>query len=159
MYGNKSIKLKAAILLIIFSMNTVIGLACSVGVDFRFNATHHQDEEEVAGASVHVHANGNKHHHESKATGHQNKHKGDNCKSKEDTDNCCNDKVPKFSQLDKAIPHSFAIIPIFFTAFISSFYNLDILVCSQATKSTKYFVRGHHPPIPDILIASQRFQI
>ncbi len=115
--------------------------------------------EETAGASVHVHANGNKHHHESKATGHENKNKGDNCKSKEDKDNCCNDKVTKFSKLDKAVPQPFTLSPVFYTPFNSSFYNIDVLVSSQVTKSTKYFVRSHHPPIHDILIAIQRFQI
>jgi hypothetical protein len=159
MTQNTSIKIKAALLLLIFSMNTVIGFACSVGLDLGFNSTHHHEEEATAGASVHVHAGGKKHHIESKATDHQNKLNADSYKSQEDKDNCCNDKVTKFSLLDKAIPQPFTVNPIFFTVFISSFYNIDILGASQFTKSTKYLVRGHHPPIPDILIAIQRFQI
>ena len=41
------------------------------------------------------------------------------------------------------------INPVFFTTFISSFYNFDPLFTSRTT-STKYFVKSHHPPIPDI---------
>ena len=149
-------QLKAAFLLIVFSLNTVIGFACAIGIDLGYDSKHHHDNEATETA-IHVHADGKKHNHDYDAdNGH---HKADNHKSGDDKDSCCHDKVTKFSQLDKAIPQSSADNTIFFTAFISSFYNIDILVASQITKSTKYFVRGHHPPIPDILIAIQRFQI
>lgn len=141
----------------VFSLNTVVGFACALGVDMGFNSHHHDDE--ATEAVVHVHADGKKHHHQSEGDGHQHEHKGDNHKSKDDKDNCCNDKVTKFSQLDKAVPQPSAVNAIFFTAFISSFYNIDTLVASQITKSTKYFVRSHHPPIPDIRIAIQSLQI
>ncbi len=156
MKQNISIQIKAALLLIVFSMNTVIGFACAVGIDMGFNSTHHH-EDETTEAALHVHADGKKHNHHNEAGGHQ--HKADAHKSCDGKDNCCDDQVTKFSQLDKSVPQSLAVNPIFFTAFISSFYSIDILAASQVTKSTKYFVRGHHPPIPDILIAIQRFQI
>ncbi len=152
-----TIQLKAAFLLTVFSLNTVIGLACAVGIDMGYNSKHHHDDDEAAEAAVHVHAYGKKHNHHNEAGNHQ--HKADAHKSSDGKDNCCDDQVTKFSQLDKSVPQSLAVNPIFFAAFISSFYNIDILISSQATKSTKYFVRSHHPPIPDILIAIQRFQI
>ncbi len=162
MKGNTSIQLKAALLLIVFSMNTVIGFACAVGLDMDFNSKHHHDELETKEA-VHLHEDGKKHvHHELKESYAASHHhdEGNNLDSEDnDSDNCCNHQVTKFEQLDKTIPHALAINPVFFTAFISSFYNIDILAASQVTKSTKYFVRSHHPPIPDILIAIQRFQI
>jgi hypothetical protein len=157
MTRNISIKLKAVFLLMVFSLNTVVGFACVLGVDMGFNSRHHHDE--ATEAIVHVHADGKKHPRQREAGGHQHKHKGDNHKSKDDNDDCCNDNVTTFSQLDKAVPQPSAVNPIFFTAIISSFYNIDILVASQVAKSTKYFVRGHHPPIANILIAIQRFQI
>ena len=162
MNQNVSTKLKVAFLLIVFSMNTVIGFACAVGLDMGFNSKHEHDECESKKA-VHPHEEGVKHAHPGQNESHaaSNHHEEVNNPDNEDSDNdnCCNKQVTKFEQLDKAIPHSFAINPVSFTAFIFSFYNIDILVASQITKSTKSFVRGHHPPIPDILIAIQRFQI
>ena len=69
MKGNTSIRLKAALLLIIFSMNTVIGFACAIGIDMGFNTTHHHDEE-AKEVTIHVHADGKKHQHHDKATRH-----------------------------------------------------------------------------------------
>lgn len=162
MKRNISIQIKAAFLLIAFSMNTVVGFACSVGIDMGYNSKNHHDEFETKGA-VHVHEDGKKHVHpeqkESQSASHHHDEVNNPDNEGNDSDNCCNDQVTKFEQIDKAIPHSSAVNFIFFTAFISSFYNIDNLVASQITKSTKYFVRGHHPPIPDILIAIQRFQI
>ena len=149
-----TIQIKAAILLIVFSLNTIVGFACAIGIDMGYNTKDHHDNE-VTEAAIHVHSDGEKHdHNEAK-----NRYDADNHKIVDDKDNCCNDTVTKLSQIDKAIAQSSVMNPVFFTAFISSFYNIDILVASQATKNTKYFVRGHHPPIPDILIAIQRFQI
>lgn len=159
MYRTISIKIKATFLLIVFSLNTVISFACFVGLYLEHNATQHQDKENVSRESVHVHADGNKHHHERKASQHQKKTKEDNCRSNKDADNCCNDQVTKFSQLDKDITQPYAISPVFYTPFVFNVYKIDVLVSSQIAKSTRYFVRGHHPPIPDILIAIQRFQI
>ncbi|MEO5991649.1 MAG: hypothetical protein ABIP68_08440 [Ferruginibacter sp.] len=157
-----SIQLKAAFLLIVFSLNTVIGFACAIGIDMGYNSKGHHDEYETKEA-VHVHDNGMEHIHHEQEENHFTSHHHDEVNNLDnvsnESDNCCNDQVTKFEQLDKAIPKSSAVNPIFFTAFLSSFFNIDILVASQATKNTKYFVRGHHPPIPDILIANQRFQI
>lgn len=159
MKRNTPIQLKAAFLLIVFSLNTVIGFACSVGIDMGFNSKHHH-EEEATEAVVHVHKDGKQHvHHERKNThshdlaAHQNK-------SGSDKDNCCNDKVKSFQQLDKTVPTSVnAIHPVFFTAFLASYYNINILPHSDIVKDIKPFVRSYHPPIPDIRIAIQSFQI
>lgn len=144
-----SIKLKAVFLILVFSLNTVVGFACAIGVDMGFNTTHHHKEEAT---EIHVHADGSKHHHEKK----EHKHS-----EKDSKDDCCNDKVLKFAQVDKSIPQSLntGINPIFFTAFTSSFYNIDVLYTSKVSTSAKYFARDHHPPIPDIRIAIQSFQI
>ena len=69
MKRNISIQLKAALLLIVFSLNTVIGFACAMGVDMGFN-THHHDEEEATETTVHVHADGKKHQHHNEAAKH-----------------------------------------------------------------------------------------
>lgn len=143
-----SIKLKAVFLILVFSLNTVVGFACAVGVNMGFNTTHHHKEEAT---EIHVHADGSKHHHEKK----EHKHS-----EKEDKDDCCNDKVLKIFQTDKAVPQTAKLLsPIVFTAFVTLYYDISISYPSQINVSNKYFVRGHHPPIPDIRIAIQSFQI
>ena len=157
MKNNISIQLKAAFLIIVFSLNTIIGFACAIGIDMGFNAAHHHDEDAIE-VSTHIHADGKKHIHHNE-TGKHHDEAGDQHKSKGGKDDCCNDKVIKISQLDKSVPQLTAVNPVFFTTFISSFYNPDILFVSQQNISIKYFVRSYHPPIPDIRIAIQSFQI
>lgn len=138
-----SIRLKAASLLILFSLNMVIGGACAIGIDMWFNISHHEEKEMVAhGSPSHHHDDADEHH-----------------KSKDNKDNCCNDQVIKFAQVDKFVPHFAGLNAIFFTTLISSFYNIDVLHTSKSSANIKYFVRDHHPPIPDIRIAIQSFQI
>lgn len=144
-----SIRIKAALLLIVFAFNTAIGFACAIGVDMGFNT--HQHEEEETAVSVHLHKDGKKHHHEEA----EHKHK-DNDKK----DDCCNDKVLKIFETDKAVPQFAKLIsPIFNTAFVPAYFSINISYPSQVSTSNKYYVRGHHPPIPDIRIAIQSFQI
>ena len=151
MKRNSSIQLKAAFLLAVFGLNTAVGFTCAIGMGMGFNA-HHHDEEAT---EVHVHADGKKHEHHNEA---KKPHHDEKDASKKD--DCCNDKVVKLSQADKAIPQSNILInPGFFSAFISSYYNIDIFYPSQVTTSTRYFVRSYHPPITDIRIAIQSFQI
>lgn len=146
MQRNTPIRLKAAFLLVVFALNTLVGFACSLGVDMGFNTSHHHEEES---AIVENHS----HHH-----GHEVNH---DHKSKSENSNCCNDGVIKFAQVDKSSPQSLkaGISPIFITTFVSSFYNIDLLHTSQTPVKSKYFLRSYHPPISDIRIAIQSFQI
>ena len=145
------IKLKAALLLTVFSLNTVIGFACSAGVDMGFNSKHQHDEENMVADHSHNH---DIHHHQDEACNAY--HKSKNCK-----ENCCNDEVIKFSQVDKAIPDSpgSGLIPSSFSAFISTFCAFDVLYTSKEIANNRHFLRSYHPPIPDIRIAIQSFQI
>lgn len=146
-----SIQLKAALLLLVFSLNALIGFACSIGIDMNFNASHHHDAE-LADNVSHHHDDNAGHHHKEADTDHH---------SKDAKDNCCKDKVVKIAQLDKSVPQSLnnIIQPVFFTAFVASFFDIDISFASKDIPSVKYFVRSHHPPIQDIRIAIQSFQI
>ncbi len=152
---NPTIQLKAAFLIIVFSLNMIIGFSCVVGMDMGFNSKHHQEGEAVE-TMAHTHTTGKSHH---ALAAHQEKTCDDH-NSNGKKDNCCNDEVLKFSQLDKSVPGSLHIAaPVFFTAFISSFYNIDLSVSSVNNASAGFFARSHHPPIPDIRIAIQSFQI
>ena len=157
MNKNISIQLKAAFLIIVFSLNTIIGFACAIGIDMGFNSTHHHNEEATE-VTIHIHADGKKHEHHNKTEKHH-EEEINHDKANNNKDNCCHDKVIKITQVDKSIPQSLtAINPVFFTTFIPSFYNTDPLFTSQS-RSIKYFVRNYHPPILDIRIAIQSFQI
>jgi hypothetical protein len=154
----KSIQLKAAFLLIVFSLNTIIGFACAVGLDMGFNSNHHQ--KEVPDIPIHVHADGKQHQHHNEVKNHHEETNKHLQKETNDGDNCCHDKVMQIAQQDKAIAQSISITsPVFFTALISSFYNVDALPSNGADSHVKYLVRRHHPPIPDIRVAIQSFQI
>src|SRR5687768_11489208 len=157
-------KIDASFLLTAFSLNTIIAFACSLGVNMGFNSKDHHNEETTE-AVVHIHADGKRHiHYEKKKTdNHSKSHKHeqpkDTQKSKEGKDNCCKDQVLKFQQLDKSVPHSLNIIhPIFLISFFDAFYNVA-LPTSEVVKDIKQFVRSYHPPIPNIRIAIQSFQI
>jgi len=156
-------KIIATFLLTVFSLNTVVGFACSVGLDVGFNSKHHHDEA-VTGPVVHIHKDGKKHVHSEKKNGHDHSksHHHDqtnNDKSKDGKDNCCNDKVLQFEQLDKSVPQSLNVIhPIFLIAFFDAFYSVP-LPSFDIVKNIKQFVRSYHPPISNIRIAIQSFQI
>lgn len=149
MKKNKSIQIKAAILLIVFSLNTVVGFACAVGLDMGFNSHHHGESAIEVSENHHL----DKSHHQDEANIHQ--HQKNN-----DKDNCCNDGVMKFQQFDKNIATSFSLIsPEFFTSFLASFYHIDLFSSNNRISAIKNFIRRHHPPIPDIRVAIQSFQI
>src|SRR5687767_4071140 len=103
MTSKRAIQFKAAFLMIVFGLNTVVGFACAVGMNFSSDA-HHDEEQTV---SVHVHEDGSKHVHgndtavpetTSKEESEKNHHK--NAEEK-----CCTEKISKFDQLDK-VPSS-----------------------------------------------------
>ncbi len=143
MQRKKSIHLKAAFLLAVFSMNMVVGFACAVGLDMGFNS-HHHEESSIESVAIH-------HHHDNNVENHQ---------TKNNKDNCCNDEVMQFQKIDKALASSINVVnPVSFTSYLASFYNLDVLPPSTQTSGIKYFVRSYHPPIPDIRIAIRSFQI
>ena len=147
MKRSPSIQLKAAFLLIVFSLNTVVGFACSVGLEMGFNSSHHQEEK----AAI-THKHDNSHQHDDAVVDHH--------QSEKTKDNCCKEEVIKFAKVDKVAPKSldFSFPPVFFATFLSSFYHLDASLSYQQPNS-KYFVRSYHPTIPKIRIAIQSFLI
>ncbi|MCW3089386.1 MAG: hypothetical protein JWP81_455 [Ferruginibacter sp.] len=154
MKKNGSIKIKATFLLVVFALNIVVGFACGLGINMGFNA--HDLEKKKGVSKIHVHADGKKHVHgyETGKPSHSGK------KHHDEEGGCCTDGVVKLAQTEKAIPQSTALTnPIFSTVFIAIFYYTNIFYKSQVVKPIKYFVRGHHPPIPDIRIAIRSFQI
>lgn len=152
MKKNKTIQFKAALLLLVFSLNTLLGFACSLGLQMGYNE-HHHDAEVAAPTSHtahHEHGSDQKHHEDKK------QHHPDNESSDDD---CCSNGVTSFNLISKTIPHQVELVPHFFTAFTFTWFNSGIFPYINVTKNIKPFVRSHHPPIPDIRIAIQSFQI
>ncbi|MEO7393518.1 MAG: hypothetical protein ABIU11_01170 [Chitinophagaceae bacterium] len=156
----KPIKIKAALLVTVFSLNTVLGFACSIGLDMSYNKYHHE-EEEVAKVSVHKHIDGKKHHHENEPKkSHHDEPEANHHdkKGSSEKDDCCTNDVLKFQQLDKNLAGKTGIdIPVFI-AIIGIQFGIDILNEVQSS-SPKYIASYFHPPPPDIRIAIQSFQI
>lgn len=155
MKKNISIQFKAALLLIVFSINTVMGFACAVGIDMGFNSKHPAEEVSETPIHTHVHADGKKHQHHDETTKHQQDSKEDSEKG-----GCCNDGVMKFQSLDKSLTQNGDVTfntPVF-TAMLSSFFGIEIFRPTQIFKQ-KYIFDFFHPRSPDIRILIQRFQI
>ena len=151
MKKNSFIQLKAAFLLIVFALNTVLGFACAMGLDMGYNNSHH--EAEATEVAVHVHADGKKHHHDKKPVA--NHHDKKDASKKDD---CCTNEVMQFQQLDKSLAAKVGIdIPVF-VAISTAYFGINIFETVKLP-AQKYTARHFHPPPPDIRIAIQRFQI
>ena len=80
-------KIRASILLTVFSLNTVAGFACSVGIDLGYNKHHHEHQDKVIG------------HHE-EYNGHHDETEGKEVSKPQD--DCCSGDVANFTLLDKS---------------------------------------------------------
>ena len=123
-----------------------------------FNSTHHHHDEEATEMSEH-HTGAKFHHHdedsENPKEASMQQHSSNNEK-----DNCCNHTVIQFNEIDKSANHSFntGINAVYVSIFLAVIHQNDLFYTSNIT-STRYFVRSYHPPISDIRIKIQSFQI
>lgn len=157
-----------------FSLNTIVGFACAVGMKMGFNTSHHSETE--VPAEVHIHADGKKHVHEKESLGvtthvHEDgmKHQHDGETAKpipgddsnlfaKGTGGCCTNEVQKFQSFDKNVSVSAGVNVPVFVAILSTFLDTDFLKGINDFP-TRYKARFYYPPPPDIRIAIQRFQI
>ena len=150
--GKISIQLKAGILLVLFAMNTIVGLACSIGIDMSFNSKHHTEEQTIK-TPIHVHANGKKHEHHNKDSKHNHEEK-----KSPDKGGCCNNEVVKFQNVEKKINPKTTIEAPVFVAIASPFPAVNLFNVTRSFPH-KTLVRFFYPPPIDILLVIQRFQI
>ncbi|PWS28484.1 hypothetical protein DHW03_01090 [Pedobacter yonginense] len=156
-----SIKFKAVFLTILFLSNTVVGFACTIGADMVINKEHHDEHSTIPVTRVHNHPKGTKpHSHSNKNTESSAAH-SHNKKQEGKKDNCCKDEVAKFVAVDKQLSKTISIkSPQIFADLLHPVSILvDVEMANFHTPDNSYFVRCHHPPIPDIRIAVQSFQI
>ena len=174
-----SIQLKALFLLLVFSLNTVVGFACALGMDMGFNTSHH-DSDATEVKEIHVHEDGAKHHHgsvsdnqssdknESDAAYHHSYDGNGLVKQQQDGKSiagqdeggCCSNEVLKFQSLDKNLnqtTNSIGDAPVF-VAMLNTFLVVDLISIVKDVP-TKLKARFYYPPPSDLRIAIQRFQI
>lgn len=156
-----SIKFKAVFLTILFLSNTVVGFACTIGADMVFNKEHHDEHSAIPATKVHSHPKGTKPHSHSNNNAESSAAHSHKKKQESKKDNCCKDEVAKFVAVDKQISKTISIkAPQMFADLLRPVFILaDVEMASGNTPDQRYFVRCHHPPIPDIRIAVQSFQI
>jgi len=169
MKPSKAIKYKALFLLVTFSLNTVVGFACSLGIDMGFNSPHHKHDGD--GHSRHTHSHhGNNHaegHHHSKhfhaeKSGQSSSGSGNTMAFKtSNDDNCCNNLVVSFQNLDKqVVQKSNLVTPK------NSLTSLIVLFIPTINNNVVFVKKVRIPPkipldhsLPDIRIFIQSFLI
>lgn len=125
-------KIRALILLTVFSLNTMAGFACSIGLNMGYNAHHHE--------------------------GHDKAHKSREClqhhmgcllsgipttKAKATNDDCCSGQVNSFARMDKAVAYNNLLLkaPLFSPADHTYFFALKKEGTGITVNSRFQFVR------------------
>jgi ABC-type nickel/cobalt efflux system permease component RcnA len=141
-----SIQFKAALLFIVFALNTIFGFACALGVNTAL-IEHISHTEEAHVSHAHIHTDGEKHHHHHE-------------KDPKEKDDCCNSHVVSFEHLDKIIATSVSIdfTLHFFESPTSLFLNTTLQSSASSTR-INYTFRNSHLPTEDIRVSIRSFQI
>jgi len=139
--------------MLVFSLNTLLGFACSLDFNMGYNEHHHETELSVPPSPTAYHEHGSDHEHQE-----DKKHRHPiNESSKDD---CCSNGVTFFSLLDKSVSEQVIIVhPVFATAFFNSYFHIGLLHPHYVPKNIRAFAQSYHPPIHDIRIAIQSFLI
>lgn len=143
------LKIRALFLLVVFSLNTLAGFACSIGIDMGYNAHHHSHES--------MHGNGHhKHHHHHAVTS--------AAQLKGVSDDCCAGEVTAFNTMDKSVacPDFSLQVPQFLLAFTASFFHpaFELKTTDPSAGHIAHLRRSWRlHDDTDIRIAIQSFQI
>jgi hypothetical protein len=139
----------------VFSLNTVAGFACSIGVDMGYNTKHHE--------SIEASHNKDDKHETTHKHSHSHAHKNfAGAKLKAPNDDCCSGQVASFAQLDKSVVYNNLLLqtPVFLLAFTASFITNTTNDTGVAVNSKfQSFRRSCSIYDTDIRIAIQSFQI
>lgn len=169
MKSPRAIQYKALFLLVTFSMNTVIGFACSMGVDMGFNAHHHNSH---GAGKHHEHSDADHHEEHDGENSHSHQHEameplhldtGNNTAffTSQHEENCCKDYVVGFNSVDKQLAkqNSTQLKIIYLSPFIATFSF------TESNNEKGYVLHLRIPPReidyspPDIRVFIQSFLI
>jgi hypothetical protein len=155
MNGHTSIKLKAAFLLTVFALNTVLAFACSMGVKMGYNDQHHETATIKTTAHSHKHGPNTTSQHGEHASLSHHHDKGEPAK-----DDCCTENALKFQTEDKNFQQAqnTALKAPVFVAFLSLFLGFELAPVA-IKPGTKHLIPQYYPPPPDIRLAIHSFQI
>lgn len=158
MIERKGAYYKAWLLLIVFSLNTVVSFACSL--NGFFHSLHHSNaapSKQHDHSSAHGHGHGKEHHPAGNAH-HQQENPGS---TESSNDDCCSRFVVEVEKTEKSVSRSIgAPDAVFLTSFIASFPSLFSLLPLQENTSYPPYVRWRLPStIQDLRIVIQSFQI
>jgi hypothetical protein len=152
MQYKRKYKFIAAILLTVFSLNTMAGFACSIGLDMGYNSNHHQHSRPDHKMG-HIHKCGHCHKHAYQAS------VADFAAANDD---CCSDQVNSFTKLDKIVPlnNFFLKLPVSLVVLIPPILLIDKTETGLSVKKRFQFVRRSCSlDDTDIRIAIRSFQI
>ena len=164
MKAQRADMIRALFLLAVFSLNTVVGFACSIGIDMGYNSSHHQHgSSSHSSEKSHSHKSGHKHSHQP-AHNHSDQHKHTTASgtAKNTQDDCCANDVTKFIQLDKSVVKTNlnlqvpTFLVVFTSIFIQPSLNENNLVNTFGLLPVR---RSCSIYDTDIRIAIQSFQI
>ena len=169
MKPSKTIKYKALFLLVTFSLNSVVGFACSLGFDMGFNSNHHDHDsgnhhENSDADNHHEHDGNNSHSHQHGAkSDHNSSGKQNNTASytSQSEDNCCKDFVVGFQNMDKMVAKGCGGVQQQ-NVVISPFVIPLILELNNTKRLIKHFrdlPKEIDLPPPDIIVFVQSFLI
>ncbi|MEO8763164.1 MAG: hypothetical protein ABI416_02710 [Ginsengibacter sp.] len=151
-----SIRLKAALLFVVFASNTALGVACTIGVDKALikSILQHAGVMSNAGSCSNEQADASRHGHS------DGKLLEKNCRCDKEEDRCCNKKVISFEQLDNAITQAVTpnfIAPVFD---LPPFLTLSSTLHSGTSVTSLNFIfLNFHSPPEDIRLSIRSFQI
>ena len=120
MLAKNKYKIISVFLLLVFSLNTVAGFACSIGLDLGYNHHHHHDVD----VELNTHHSHIQHLHNCSHDDHEQISAKDViCNAI--NDDCCSGAVTKFAQLDKSVVSNQFVLqpPTFLLAFSSIFFS------------------------------------
>ena len=140
---------KALLLLIAFSMSTVVSFACSFS-DL-FHEYHHHNSR---ASKAHKHKDQNEHIHDHSGSHH------DNSTNEEKKDNCCSSSLVELQKVEKSVSRSIEAPNLSLVACFAS-SNSELFSVQSACKTILPKEIRRRPPatIQDIRIVIQSFQI
>jgi hypothetical protein len=123
-------RISSLFLLLVFSLNTLAGFACSIGVNMGYNKTHHQHSAKSKTQK--------KHHHGHHTVPEKKESKTDPASEHQD---CCSN-VTKLSLADKSVGNTLSFeAPVFFIAFVSRFLLQEESALSLLDNTTATLLR------------------
>ena len=155
MNQSKGIYFKALLLVMVFSLNTIVSFACSFSGGF--HGLHHIRAASGNKDSHHDHGKSDHHGHDAAK-----KHQHDHPSSEESNEDCCSKNLIEIEKKDKSVVRSMELQNIsFLTSFILSYSPLfSTKTVEDRTRHSWSHVRCWVPTtIQDLRIVIQSFQI